>query len=204
MEKPQNSVSGWKIKYYKGLGTSTSNEAKAYFQEIDSNQIFYECKSIENTTEAIELAFQKTNADKRKIWIKNFNKDNQIDDYESSIVSYNNFIHHELINYSQASVIRQIPAIHDGFKPSQRKILYSALLRNLKIEIKVAQFAGYVSEKSSYHHGEASLQSCIINMSQNYVGSNNINLLVPSGQFGTRLMGGKDAASPRYNIYIFR
>lgn len=195
--KEQNSTSGWAIKYYKGLGTSTSNEAKAYFQEIDTNQIYYECKCSKNTNEAIELAFQKINADKRKVWIRNFNKDKQIED-NSSIVSYNNFIHHELINYSQASVIRQIPAIHDGFKPSQRKILYSALLRNLKTELKVAQFAGYVSEKSSYHHGEASLQSCIINIAQNYMGTNNINLLVPSGQFGTRLMGGKDAASPRY------
>ena len=35
-------------------------------------------------------------------------------------------------------------------------------------------------------------------MAQNYVGSNNINLLMPNGQFGTRLMGGKDSASERY------
>ena len=35
-------------------------------------------------------------------------------------------------------------------------------------------------------------------MAQNFVGSNNINLLVPSGQFGTRLQGGKDSASERY------
>ena len=35
-------------------------------------------------------------------------------------------------------------------------------------------------------------------MAQTFVGSNNINLLTPNGQFGTRRMGGKDAASPRY------
>ena len=51
---------------------------------------------------------------------------------------------------------------------------------------------------SSYHHGENNLQSTIINMAQNFVGSNNINLLVPSGMFGTRHQGGKDAASARY------
>ena len=62
----------------------------------------------------------------------------------------------------------------------------------------MAQLAGYVSEHSAYHHGEASLQSTIINMAQNFVGSNNINLLSPNGQFGTRLQGGKDAASARY------
>eukprot|EP00163_Fabomonas_tropica_P019689 TRINITY_DN3451_c1_g1_i11.p1 TRINITY_DN3451_c1_g1~~TRINITY_DN3451_c1_g1_i11.p1 ORF type:complete len:318 (+),score=74.31 TRINITY_DN3451_c1_g1_i11:559-1512(+) len=43
-----------------------------------------------------------------------------------------------------------------------------------------------------------SLNGTIIGMAQNYVGSNNINLLEPNGQFGTRLEGGKDAASPRY------
>lgn len=35
-------------------------------------------------------------------------------------------------------------------------------------------------------------------MAQDFVGSTNINLLHPSGQFGTRLAGGTDAASPRY------
>ena len=40
--------------------------------------------------------------------------------------------------------------------------------------------------------------STIINLAQNFVGSNNLNLLQPLGQFGTRLCGGKDAASPRY------
>ena len=85
-----------------------------------------------------------------------------------------------------------------GWKPSQRKVLFSCLKRKLHQEIKVAQLAGYTSEHAAYHHGEASLNSTIINMAQNFVGSNNINLLKPNGQFGTRLLGGKDAASPRY------
>ena len=193
--KSENDTKGWTIKYYKGLGTSTSNEAKEYFKNIDHNQLFYGWDN--HTSDSIKLAFQKDKADQRKEWIRNFNKKLHLN-ADNQNITYNQFIHNELINYSQASVIRQIPAIHDGLKPSQRKVLYSALLRNLTSEIKVAQFAGYVSEKSSYHHGEASLQSCIVNMAQNYVGTNNINLLVPNGQFGTRLMGGKDAASPRY------
>ena len=62
----------------------------------------------------------------------------------------------------------------------------------------MAQLAGYVAEHSAYHHGEASLQATIVNLAQDYVSSNNINLLFPSGQFGTRLQGGKDSASARY------
>jgi DNA topoisomerase II len=64
--------------------------------------------------------------------------------------------------------------------------------------VQVAQLAGYVAEHSAYHHGEQSLQSTIVGLAQNFVGSNNVNLLVPSGQFGTRLQGGKDSASARY------
>lgn len=94
--------------------------------------------------------------------------------------------------------MRSIPHFVDGFKPSQRKVLFACFKKNLKKDMKVAQLAGYVGEKSQYHHGEASLHGTITNMAQNYCGSNNINLLTPSGQFGTRRMGGKDAASPRY------
>ena len=86
----------------------------------------------------------------------------------------------------------------DGLKPSQRKILFGCFKRGLKAEVRVAQLAGYVSEHAAYHHGEASLTSTIVGMAQTFVGSNNINLLTPVGQFGSRLMGGKDAASARY------
>jgi len=62
----------------------------------------------------------------------------------------------------------------------------------------VAQLSGYVAEHSAYHHGEVSLSQTIVGMAQDFVGSNNINLLKPIGQFGNRMMGGKEAASPRY------
>jgi len=64
--------------------------------------------------------------------------------------------------------------------------------------MKVASFAGYVQEIASYHHGEVSLQGTIIGMAQDFLGSNNVNLFEPSGQFGDRAEGGKNAASPRY------
>lgn len=38
----------------------------------------------------------------------------------------------------------------------------------------------------------------IVRLAQDFVGSNNLNLLLPLGQFGTRLAGGEDAASARY------
>jgi len=43
-----------------------------------------------------------------------------------------------------------------GFKPGQRKVVFTCLKRNLMKEIKVAQLAGSVAEHSAYHHGEVS------------------------------------------------
>jgi DNA topoisomerase-2 len=103
-----------------------------------------------------------------------------------------------MANFSVEDIHRSIPHVADGLKPSQRKVLYACLKRNLTSDMKVAQLAGYVAEHTAYHHGEASLQGTIVGLAQNFVGSNNVPLLVPSGQFGTRLMGGKDSASPRY------
>ena len=86
-----------------------------------------------------------------------------------------------------ADNIRSIPSVADGLKPGQRKVLYACFKRNLTSDIKVAQLAGYVSEKTAYHHGEQSLTMTIIGLAQDFVGSNNINLLEPNGQFGTRI-----------------
>ena len=183
----------WKCKYYKGLGTSTAEEAKEYF--IQNKQMMFIYDDSENLF--MNLAFKKDEANSRKQWLYNYDKTNIIDSNQSEI-SIRNFINKELIHFSNSDTKRSIGSVFDGLKPSQRKILFSCFKRKLFTEIRVAQLAGYVSENAAYHHGEASLQSTIIGMAQIYVGTNNINLLKPNGQFGSRIMGGADAASPRY------
>ncbi|KAG6439513.1 hypothetical protein O3G_MSEX000835, partial [Manduca sexta] len=117
---------------------------------------------------------------------------------ETKTVSYSDFVNLELVLFSNGDNVRSIPSMIDGLKPGQRKVIFTCIKRNDKREVKVAQLAGSVAEHSAYHHGEQSLAMTIVNLAQNYVGSNNINLLEPRGQFGTRLNGGKDSASPRY------
>lgn len=153
----------------------------------------------ENETEiATASSFIKC-SDKRKTWLGNYDKKIYIDTKQNR-VSYQDLIHKELIHFSIYDNLRSIPSLCDGFKPSQRKILHYMLLKqnSLNKVIKVAQLSGYVSAETGYHHGEASLQGAIIGMAQNFVGSNNINLLYPDGNFGSRLLNGKDAASSRY------
>lgn len=215
---------GWHIKYYKGLGTSTREEGKEYFTDFDSNLIHYlwrpqpgsnnEQQEEQNNSEesdeivgeidhpchqAIMLAFDKKKADNRKAWLMNYDA-NLILTPDIKQVPFNDFVNKELIHFSNEDIKRSIPSMIDGLKPSQRKILFGTILRKLftkNSEIKVSQLTGYISDKTCYHHGEQSLNMAIVNMAQRFMGSNNVNILMPSGQFGTRLTG-KDAASPRY------
>jgi DNA topoisomerase-2 len=184
----------WKIKYYKGLGTSTDQEAKEYFKEM--RQITYQ--HTEESDISIDLAFNKKRADDRKKWLSTYDKYDVLD-YTKNSISYETFINKDLIHFSNRNLERSIPHICDGLKESTRKILYACLKRNLyHNEIKVAQLAGNVSEVTAYHHGENSLQEAIIGMAQIFVGTNNINILEPKGQMGSRISGGQDASSPRY------
>jgi DNA topoisomerase II len=185
-------AAGYKVKYYKGLGTSTREEAKEYFQHLSAVKFDF----TPGSDEAIDMAFNKQRADDRKVWLQGYDKSALIPPGDR--LPYPEFIHKDLIHFSNYNLERSIPCVMDGLKTSQRKILFAALKRNLTSEIRVAQFAGYVSEHTGYHHGEASLNEAIIGMAQNFMGANNIAWLVPQGQFGTRLQGGKDSASPRY------
>jgi DNA gyrase/topoisomerase IV subunit B len=190
-----NTTGTWKTKYYKGLGTSTKEEAIDIFSNKEKNTVQY--IHDKNTTNNIELAFNKKYADARKVWINEYDKNSVILGKENK-VSLTDFINKELIHFSVYDNIRSIPSICDGLKPSQRKVLYTCLNRPGNNDIKVAQLGAMVAEKTAYHHGEQSLFNTIINMAQEFVGSNNIPLLVPEGQFGTRLQNGADAAAPRY------
>lgn len=198
----------WRIKYYKGLGTSTAKEAKEYFADMQRHRIPFKYEGPEDDA-SINLAFSKKKIEERKEWLTNWMEEKKrrtemglpelyLYGKGTTQVTFNEFINRELILFSFMDNNRSIPSLVDGLKPGQRKVIFTCFKRNDKKEIKVAQLAGSVAELSAYHHGEASLMSTIINLAQNFVGSNNINLLQPIGQFGTRIHGGKDAASPRY------
>ena len=191
--QPAASLNSWIIKYFKGLGTSTSAEFKEYF----ANKKMVDFVYGPDTDDTVDKIFNKKRTDDRKQWLENYDKTAFLNTGRPS-VHYEEFINKEMIHFSTYDCARSIPNMVDGLKISLRKILFSAFKRKLTSEIKVAQFSGYVSEHSAYHHGEASLNGAIVNMAQNFVGSNNINLLEPLGQFGTRLSGGEDSASERY------
>ncbi|CAJ0604912.1 unnamed protein product [Cylicocyclus nassatus] len=207
----RNNTENWKtfkIKYYKGLGTSTSKEAKEYFSDMVRHRIRFKYGGAEDDT-AVDMAFSKKKIEERKDWLTKWMAEKKerrtrgleeeyLYNKDTRAVTFSDFVNKELVLFSNTDNERSIPSLVDGFKPGQRKVIFACFKRADKREVKVAQLAGAVGELSAYHHGEASLMGTIINLAQDFVGSNNINLLLPIGQFGTRLQGGKDSASPRY------
>ena len=194
---PEATANNWTIKYYKGLGTSTNRDAAEYFGDLLLHK-----KSFKYDAEApprLVLAFDPSQADERKSWLTDAPADVYLEQGRGiKDIRVTDFVDKELILYARANVNRAIPCVMDGLKPGQRKILYYMLKNKVNKDAKVSQLIGKIAADTSYHHGETSLATAIINMAQNFVGSNNLPFLVPEGQFGTRLMGGKDSASPRY------
>lgn len=186
----------WESKYYKGLGTSKDSDARYYFSNMAKHMIPF-ATTQDGDRALIDLAFSKKKADERKEWLRQFKPGTYLD-HNMDEIPYSDFINRELILFSMADNVRSIPSVADGLKPGQRKVVWGCFKRKLKKEVKVAQLVGYISEVAAYHHGEASLTMTIVNLAQDYVGSNNLNLLLPNGQYGTRDQGGKDHASARY------
>eukprot|EP00798_Chlamydomonas_sp_ICE-L_P009404 gene9404-biopygen9343 len=203
-KKSDSSRKSWTAKYYKGLGTSTSEEAREYFRELRT--VTYHIADERTCPDALSRLFDKRRANDRKAWLQSYDTNDTLD-YKASQqmrVCYGDFIDKDLKHFSNYDVLRSVPSVVDGLKVSQRKALFGCFKRcgpsndNFP-EARVAQLAAYVSEHSLFHHGEASMQGTIIAMAQNFVGAgNNLNLMQPIGQFGSRLGGGSDHASPRY------
>ncbi|PIO74202.1 DNA gyrase/topoisomerase IV, A subunit [Teladorsagia circumcincta] len=157
----RNNTENWKsykIKYYKGLGTSTSKEAKEYFSDMVRHRIKFKYGGVEDDN-AVDMAFSKKKIEERKDWLTKWmaeKKERRARGLEEEYL-YNKDTRAELVLFSNTDNERSIPSLVDGFKPGQRKVMFACFKRADKREVKVAQLAGAVGELSAYHHGEMSL-----------------------------------------------
>ena len=187
----ENDGNKLKIKYYKGLGTNSDKEIKDTFGKY---VIKFNCD--DNIEKHMNLVFNNKQSDDRKDWMTKYTPEYPPENISNMSIS--DYLNKEQIKFSLNDCGRSLPNVYDGMKESHRKIMYGIFLKNCKDSIKVAQLAGFVAEKTNYHHGEQNLFDTITKLAQDYVGSNNIPYLEKDGQFGTRLIGGKDAANARY------
>jgi len=187
--KPQS------IHYYKGLGTNSTEEAVAYFGDMARYTVVVR-NDGPRATDAMRTAFSKAkeHVQERRVMLRAVDASSAID-YSGDAVAVEDFCEQELVRFWDADNKRSIPSAVDGLKPAQRKVLHTLLRSGQRLH-KVAQLAADVAKVTNYHHGEQSLAEVIVKMAQTFMGSNQINLLVPKGQFGNR--HGEKPSSPRY------
>lgn len=184
-------------KYFKGLGTTERKDIGSIFGKKMTKFVF-------PGKDSLEMAFGKGWTAERKEWVGRFKPNAKsvktIDyiDARWNEQTIEDFIENDLVQFARDDCARSIPSAIDGLKESQRKILYAAKKENFTKEMKITQFAGYVSKDTEYHHGEQNLLSTTIKMAQTFVGSNNFPFFASEQMFGTRLAGGKDASQARY------
>lgn len=173
------------FKYYKGLGTSTAKEAKDYFSNLDRYRFTMSGDSL-----LLKRAYGDDTSFRKELSAK--------PPEQNDGSTYDKFINGAYASYVRADNIRKIPNLYDGLKVVQRKILYTFIKKKYRKEQKVAQMAGIIAKETQYHSGEDNISKAMVNMAQNFIGSNNLPLLKANGQFGTRYCGGNDHAAARY------
>ncbi|AYN55391.1 DNA topoisomeerase [Dickeya phage Coodle] len=109
-------------------------------------------------------------------------------------ITVTEFVNTDHKEFSVVNSIRQIPQLIDSLKPSQRKILFAALEYN-KEEV-VDRLGMFAAARTNYKSGGENMSGTIVNMAQNFPGTNNIPYFDRDGQFGSIM--GKSASSARY------
>ena len=168
------------IKYLKGLGSNNDQDITHAFKVMKNKHYKYD----EMADNFMALAFDAGHEDNRKTWISSYDKEKYASKIDASSIS--GFVNNTLMMYNLELVMRCIPSITDGLKPSQRKILYTAMsLPASTTYISSLSFIGNVMESTHYHHGDSSLYMAIAGMISSYNGYNNYALISGDGQFGT-------------------
>lgn len=183
------------VKYYKGLGTSTNEDAKNYFRNIDQHMITVRFNG-DMCRDRVDMWFHKKRSSERKIAVAQYDGEIHVD-YAKDETTMADFCSKELVGFAVANNERSLCNVIDGLKPSQRKALFSTLSRK-KGEVKVAQLAAGTAELTAYHHGEQSMVETIVHMAQPWMGANNVALLAPNGMFGSRHMPREEHSAARY------
>lgn len=211
--KTVDNPDSWKMKYFKGLGTSGPKEIK---HDVKKDRVV-KFKSDKETDVTMNVAFNTEHADKRKDKILAW-KQPRLKEFKES-VRISDYLNNKLMIYWQTNLRRSIPYLIDGFKESVRKIFWALweifALSNIKVkgtQIKLSQLVSDACKRSDYHKGDKSVEKMIVKMCTNYAGTNNLPLFKGKGDFGNRGEGPSVSAAARYIFtkanewvrYVFR
>ena len=190
-----HSVDG-RVKYYKGLGRLMAEDEMDLAQRFGDLRIAIQSLTPEDLDLVTKIGSDSPDA-RRVVQLTRSIRAIPYDDIDT--VSIGDFVDGELLPYMRDANLRQIPGM-DGFVEVSRMILSYFFVKPSAAEPGaehvVARLAAAIAAELDYHHGETSMAGAIATMAQDFAGKNNVNLLQPRGQFGTR--SEPSPASPRY------
>lgn len=197
----EDGVAKYKISYYKGLGSHDESEAVSMFRQIGRRLITYKLDG--HAAAAFETYLGADPARRRDVLSKPAPVADEAREQEALTCGTMDASYHFSRDTHQYQLDNLFRKLNDGIGGANQvgcKIINGCLrlFASGNEKKKVASMAGAISMSEHYHHGEASLQDAITRRGFIAIGGNQLPLLVPHGQFGSRNKGGKDAASARY------
>ncbi len=175
----------------------TEDEISYYFQNIESKiRTFSSLSEIDDL--ALEFAFGQKYADLRKYWLAWYSENRKTQTHmDTSQIKFVEFVNNEIASFLNLENDKCIPCLIDGLRPSERQVLFTCLNKNFHKEQKLSGLVYSILDTSVGYKDEKSISRTIIGLAQDFIGTNNINLLLPLGQFGTRINGDKVYGSPQ-------
>ena len=188
-----------KLNYYKGLGSHTPAEMRSICKNMFSNIRGYKIDTY--GTKLMGQYYDDDSSIRKKLLNKPLSFADPI--YKKleglTIIPIGDFLNTDLFLFAKDDIIRKLPHAIDGLNNSGRKIVNGILTKmKTKEKTKVVELAGSITKSQNYHHGEACLEENIKHKCFITVGGRQLPLLLPSGQFGSRLCGGANASAGRY------
>jgi DNA topoisomerase-2 len=194
---PDGKVTGWRVKWYKGLATHTDRECTHMFGRYDKLRIAYTDEQKRASISIAAYFGRDTDVRKEMLLAAPAPIPFKANRKTVDITVMLNYFTREEQQYNIACKINHM--IDNGIM-SHRRLLWGIIdyIRCRKnADIKVYQLGAYIAEKFGYHHGDASLYGAMVWLTQDYVGARNIPFCLPISQFGTRFAQ-DDAGAPRY------
>jgi DNA topoisomerase II len=170
----------------------SQQELKDYFKDLEQHTRKYILKNQIDYF-SLELAFGKRFECERKEWLSWFTQYHKSLNNEQTAkeISITDFVNREIAAYYNQDNYQSIPSILDGLVPCQRTILNYCLKFQSNQEIYLANLYGKLIAECGFSRALSFCIGSVVGMAQDFIGTNNINLFVPIGLFGTRIDGDK-------------
>ena len=194
-----NPPTGYKVKYYKGIGSHTKEEKQNMGRNILDNIFTF---TRDDVCTGLMHAMYGEDTSQRKIMLTTPVTDKYPDEvWEKRQISLSTHFKVESKEFQLMNMRRKLRSCIDGLIPTQRKSLCGGrkMFGGGLDSAKVFQVGAYVAKEMHYGQGDSSINGVIMKLAQTFEGACNMPIYVPvSDGFGDNVMGREKTGGARY------